>query len=298
MALLAMASARSPGLTTSALALALSWPEQRRALFAELDPDGGTLGCGRAANSDPGLKTLAATGRHYLSPGLIVENTPPLPGGLAVLMSPPSPDRCAAALAALNPVGLGETLRAITNFDVIADCGRIDNSSPALPVLQEADAVLFVVRPNLRDIVGLRSRLETLQLPSTVRAGILVVNGGPHRVEDVAAAFALPLVGTLEWDPRAASAIVEGRLVLGRSKLMQSAERIASDLSRQLTAHVPEGQDWAKQVPEVGIDTAPGQGVTASPGRPQSAMTIPSPAWRKPPDPAGDQPAATWGAAL
>jgi hypothetical protein len=253
------------------------WP--RRALLAELDPDGGTIGSARAAAPDPGLKTLAASGRHYLSPGLVASNVQALPNGLLVLMSPASPDRCVAALAALNLVGLGETLRSIAGCDVIADCGRIDSSSPALHVVHEADAVIFVVRPTLVDIVGLRGRLETLDLQPTARAGIVVVKQGPHQVEDVSAAFTVPVVGTLEWDPRAAAALREGRRVLGRSKLMQSAERLAADLASQL---VPEGNSAhteSSTAPAAGSGTGQDWREAPSSGRPPPAASMPSPAW-------------------
>lgn len=262
MGLVAFGSARSPGLTTSMLALALSWP--RPVLLAELDPDGGTIAGWRAANPDPGLKTLAASGRHYLSPGLVTENTQLLPGGVTVLMSPPSPDRCVAAFAALNPVGLGETLRSITERDVLADCGRIDSNSPVLPVVHEADAVIFVIRAALVDIVGLRARLETLELDPMKRAGIVVVKGGPLTVEDVVAAFTLPVIGTLEWDPRAASALNEGRLLVGRSKLAQSAQRLAGDLAAQLLSEANQART----------------GETADRG--PAADRVPSAAWNPP----------------
>ncbi len=293
MALLAMASARSPGLTTAVVALGLSWPEARQVFVAELDPDGGTISGWHAAHPDPGLKTLAAAGRHYLSPGLVTSHLQTLPGGLPVLMSPPSPDRCTAALGALNPVGLGKTLRAIPDFDVIADCGRIDSSSPALPVLREADAVIFVVRPSLREIVGLRSRLETLELPQATRAGIVVVKEGPHRVEDVAAAFILPVIGTLEWDPRAASAINDGRRLLRRSKLIRSAETLAASIASQLHEQQP--------LPRVSNEPA----ATPDPrdaGLPEttshSSGSIPSTDWTAPHQRAVDRPTTRRGAAL
>lgn len=292
MALLAIASARSAGLTTSALALAASWP--RKVLLAELDPDGGTIAAGRAANSDPGLKTLAAAGRHYLSPGLITSNTQEFPGGTAVLMSPASPDRCIAALTALNSVGLGETLKAISGLDVIADCGRIDSSSPALPVVHQADAVIFVVRPTLVDIVGLRGRLETMELRSTVRAGIAVVKNGPHGIDDVAAAFRLPVVGSLEWDPRAASALGEGRRVLGRSKLMQAAQRLASDLAAQLQAAGTANQDVEDSTAWVDVR----QDDASHPLQASAHGGIPSPAWTAPGEPASEPTSSGWGAAL
>lgn len=291
MALLAMASARSPGLTTTAVAIGLAWAKSRQVFVAELDPDGGTIAGQHAANPDPGLKTLAAAGRHYLSPGLVMSHLQTLPAGLPVLMSPASPDRCTAALSALNPVGLGETLRSIPDFDVIADCGRIDNASPALPVVREADAVIFVVRPNLREIIGLRGRIETLELAPTTLAGIVVVKDGPYRIEDVAAAFTLPVVGALEWDPRAASAINDGRSLLRQSKLIRSAETVAASLARRLHAQ--------EEPLPAGVEAAPGTCDSLPPETASDAPKgIPSPDWTPPREPALDQPTARWEAAL
>lgn len=293
MVLLAMASARSPGLTTAAVALGLSWPKPHQVFVAEVDPDGGTIAGSHAANSDPGLKTLAAAGRHYLSPGLVTSHLQTLPAGLSVLMSPASPDRCTAALGALNPVGLGETLRTIPDFDVIADCGRIDSSSPALPVIREADAVIFVVRPILREIVGLRGRLETLELPQPTRAGIVVVKEGPYRLEDVAAAFTLPVIGTLEWDPRAASAINDGRRLPGPSKLIRSAEILAAALASQLHGQEPVPRVSAEpDTPTEPVEAGLAETVYHSPG------AIPSTDWTAPDQRAAGRPTTRWGAAL
>jgi hypothetical protein len=275
----------------------MSWP--RKVLLAELDPDGGTIGAARAVATDPGLKTLAASGRHYLSPGLVTSNVQALSTSLSVLMSPASPDRCAAALAALNPVGLGETLRSIPGHDVIADCGRLDSSSPALPVVNEADAVIFVVRPTLVDIVGLRGRLETLDLSPGTRAGIVVVNQGQHRVEDVAAAFTLPVVGTLEWDPRAALALHEGGRLLGRSRLTQSAERLAAELASQLVLDGDSARTESSPMPAASAGTEQDWSEEAS-SEPLSppATSMPSPAWTQPGQAIPDEGVARWEAAL
>ncbi len=293
MALLAMASARSPGLTTAALVLGMSWPKPGKVIVAELDPDGGTISGRHAANPDPGLKTLAAAGRHYLSPPLVTSHLQTLPTGVPVLMGPASPDRCTAALGALNPVGLGATLREIPGFDIIADCGRIDSSSPALPVVREADAVVFVVRPSLREIIGLRGRLETLELPQTTRAGIVVVNEGPHSLEDVAAAFTLPVIGTLEWDPRAAAAINDGRRLMRPSTLIRSAETLASVIASQL--HERERLPQPSSAPSAPPDLrSAGSRETAA----RSPGTIPSAEWTTSSDRAVHQSTTRRGAAL
>jgi hypothetical protein len=238
MGLVALASARSPGLTTLALALAATWPEPRRAVVAELDPDGGTLAGSVAANPDPGLTSLAAAGRHYLSPELVASNFQQLPNGRPVLLAPPSPDRTVADLRALSPVGLGETLATLPGFDVLADCGRIDSASPALGVLQQANAAIFVVRPTVADVVGLRDRLETLDLQSSpqLQAGIVVIDHGPHTSEEVARAFRLPVIGTIAWDPKCAEILAEGRRPPASSKLLRSAAVVAADIAGQIPA--------------------------------------------------------------
>ena len=43
MAVVALGSVRSCGVTTLALALAATWPKERRVLLVEADPAGGTL---------------------------------------------------------------------------------------------------------------------------------------------------------------------------------------------------------------------------------------------------------------
>jgi len=240
MAVVALASARSPGLTTTVLALAVTWP--RPAVLAELDPAGGTIAARVATSPDPGLKTLAASGRHYLWSGLLLENLQRLSNGVAVLMAPASPDRTVAALGALNPVDLPGVLQSLPGYDVLVDCGRIDSRSPALPVLRAADAAIFVIRPTLDDIVGLRDRLETLDLGSSgtgatrVRAGIVTVGPGRHDPGELADVFSIPVVGAIDWDPRAAAVLGEGRRPSPSSRLLRAAERLAADIAGQVPA--------------------------------------------------------------
>jgi len=257
MALVAFGSVRSPGLTTTVLALAAGWPEERPAILAELDPSGGTIAARRAANPDPGLKTLAACGRHYLSPPMVLDNTQRLSNGTAVLLAPSSPDRTVAALAALTPVGLGEVLRSLPGLDVLADCGRIDSRSPALATVCEADVAIFVIRPTVSDIVGLRDRLETLEVASArLRAGILTVGEGPNSASEIAETVHLPVIGTLDWDNRSADFICEGRRPPSSSKLLRSAQRLAADLARQLPGlPQPDSVEASPAAPFNGADT-------------------------------------------
>jgi hypothetical protein len=135
-------------------------------------------------------------------------------------------------------VGLGETLAALPGFDVLADCGRIDSASPALGVLQQANAAIFVVRPTVADVVGLRDRLETLDLRSSpqLQAGLIVIDHGPHTSEEVATAFRLPVIGTIAWDPKCAEVLAAGRHPSATSKLLRSAAIVAADIAGQIPA--------------------------------------------------------------
>ena len=292
MGLVALASARSPGLTTLAVALAAIWPEPRRAVVVELDPDGGTLASSVSANPDPGLTSLAASGRRYLSPELIVSNFQQLPNGQAVLLAPPSPDRTVADLRALSAVGLGETLASLPGFDVLADCGRIDSVSPALSVLQQANAAIFVIRPTVADVVGLRDRLETLDLRSPqLQAGIIVINHGPHASEEVARVFRLPVIGTIAWDPRSAEILAEGRRPPASSKLLRTAAAVASDVAGQIPAADARPvyvSSWKDPRPSItpAASTAPengesGRGGSPSWGTPSDGSRPSSDFWEK-----------------
>jgi hypothetical protein len=239
MALIAFASARSPGLTTTVTALAATWPAPRRALVVELDPDGGTLAARHATSPDPGLNSLAAAGRHYLWVNTVTAHLQQLPDGIPVLVAPPSPDRTVAAIETLNRVDLPGVLRSLPGFDVLVDCGRIDSRSVALPTLRAADAVIFVVRAALDDVIALQHRLQTLDLSRQAKAGIVAVGDHPYRREELAAAFTLPVVGVVDWDPRSAQTLGEGRRPGGASKLLKSAGRLAADVAAQVPA--PEG---------------------------------------------------------
>ena len=55
------------------------------------------------------------------------------------------------------------TLRRAREYDVLADCGRLTPGSPAMAIIDQADAVVLVSRGELEDIAHVRERLRGLQ---------------------------------------------------------------------------------------------------------------------------------------
>src|ERR687892_1308594 len=165
MAYVAFASAKaSPGVTTAIAALAATWPAERDLVVAELDPSGGDLVVRFDLATEPGLVTLAASGRRDLGPETLLAHTQALPrlaedDGAArrVLTAPVSADQATAALTALRG-GLPRALDAV-DADVLVDCGRLDPTSPAYDVAVGAQLLVMMTRPVVGEVHHLSARL-------------------------------------------------------------------------------------------------------------------------------------------
>jgi MinD-like ATPase involved in chromosome partitioning or flagellar assembly len=156
----------SPGVTTTALALAAAWPAPRR-LLAELDPAGGDLEIrlGLPAGGG-GLAALAAAARRRSRHSLWAFACE-LAGGLHVLPAPPGAGQAGACLQALTAAGVLQRLAAEAAAGeavVIADCGRLDPAAVTAQAGVLAGVVLVVARPHLSDLAHLAGRLEAIRL--------------------------------------------------------------------------------------------------------------------------------------
>jgi hypothetical protein len=231
MTLVALASGRSPGVTTAAQALALAWPAGRQSILAELDPGGGSLSVRHELPADPGLTTLAAAGRRGLAPETVLQHCQRLGDGTVALLGPLSPERATSALAVLG-VRFAAALDTIPDIDVLADCGRLDSRSPALDVVRAAPFVVLVVSPTLEGVAHLQSRLPPLAL-TPGRVAVLTIGGRPYGPDEVGAALQLPVLGMLEVDRRGAEDLASGR-PLRRSELLRSAYVVAERLAARL----------------------------------------------------------------
>jgi hypothetical protein len=235
---IAFASAKSsPGVTTTIAALAATWPVERELHIAELDAAGGDLVVRFELAPEPGLVTLAATGRRDLSPETYLAHTQPLPSPTGsdrparrVLVGPVAPDQASAALGALR--GALPKVLAAVEADVLVDCGRLDTWSPAFEFAMQADLLVVVTRPILSEIHHLAARLTSVKARAV---SLLTVGDQPYGVGDVAPVVGATPLGTIPSDVRAAAALTLGHphalRVLRRSRLLRDARSVAEGLA-------------------------------------------------------------------
>jgi hypothetical protein len=266
MTLVAFVSGRSPGLTTSVHALSRAWPRIRRAVVAELDPDGGCLGVRQELSPEPGLTTLAAAGRRGLAPDAVLGHCQQLRDGTVALLAPVAPERAASALSVLS-TRLAVALDALAGVDVLADCGRIDTRSPALELTRSARYVVLVTVPTLEGVAHSQGRLKSLEL-APGRVAVLTIGSRPYRPDEVGAALDLPVLGSLANDRRGADELAAGR-VGRRSELLRSATAVAERLASHLAPVVPE-------------DAPPAPGWSPTAATTPAAQPQIAPAWSPP----------------
>lgn len=225
MTVLAVASAKhSPGVTTAAVALASAWGD---ALVVEVDPSGGDVAARARLPLDPGLTTLAASGRHADAGLDVGRHAQALPSGGAVVIAPPNPELTSNALITLGP----RIARALAGGRAILDCGRLVPAAPSLPVATAADALVIVAEPTVGSVEHVRVRLPFLRDVHPVVTVVLVGNR-PYRPSDVEHALDVPVAGALAVDPRGVGALYAG--TGGRRSALVRSARSVLDVVQEL----------------------------------------------------------------
>lgn len=216
MAVVALTSASgSPGVTTTALGLALLWP--RPVLLIEADPTGGSgllAGYFRGTREyESGLIELALTASN-LSDAL-ADVARPIEGTTVSFVAGTRSHTQASALRDLW-IPLAETLGELetTGQDVIVDAGRLGLHGSPQPLLDAADLSLLVSRTTLPHLSALRSWAEAFQRPALDwhQSGVLLIDdeGQPYNARDVTAAVNLPVLASLADDHESAAVFSRG----------------------------------------------------------------------------------------
>ncbi|MEU5225304.1 hypothetical protein AB0G55_22055 [Streptomyces toyocaensis] len=214
----------SPGVTTSALALLLSWPLEpgRRMILAECDPDGGAVlhGLLQGALGDRyGLRNLSVAARkgefgEAFWRQLIDLSSEDGKAGSPRdrLLLPGITDPAQAASLSTIWKGLAVMFRGIDadhGHDVLIDLGRRGAVGPSGVLAEQADVVLVVVRNTLRCLQAAQSRMAALE-ERVGNVGLLMINEGPYPAGEVQRVLQAPAVATLPYAPKDARVLSDG----------------------------------------------------------------------------------------
>ncbi|MFG3297835.1 ParA family protein [Micromonospora chersina] len=236
MAIIAMVSAKgSPGVTTAALAAALSW--HRRLVLAECDPAGGSILAGYLGGALDGPRGLGELAVGELRDG----NLESAFWSQLVDLDAPRRERLLLP-GVVDPAQAGSVVplwqrfadfftsleRGVPPYDVLVDCGRLQVSGPPWPVLRAAAVVLLVTRAHLPDLSATRATVKALERdfaehripPGTLR---LLVVGDGHGGSEISKALRLPVIARLPHDPRTAEVLGHGGTVRANRPLMRAA---------------------------------------------------------------------------
>ena len=241
----------SPGVTTAAIALALTWPTD--VIVAECDPGGGDILAGLLAGHVPAARGLMEhaieAGRDHQSAAIgLSAQLLPLDGARGSSLLPGLTDpRQAVGLAPSWPAVAASL--AAQRADVIADCGRLDaGAGQPTPVIERAQIVGLVLRPTLRQVWSARSRVEILTqlLDGTDRLVLMLTGPGTHTARDVAQALQVRVAAVLPADVRTAARLSDGMGAhrrLGTAPLMRSANTAGAALRKHAGAATPSHLD-------------------------------------------------------
>jgi len=249
MTVLALTSTRgAPGVTTTALALAYSWPHP--VLLVEADVSGSSsIKAGHMrgnAHPEPNLVDIALAHRNraltvdslrHATIGLpLDENRLLLPGivnsSQKATLTPDFWDALATVLANMARHG----------YDVIIDAGRRGAIAGPQTLLDRADLVGVVTGTRLDDIVSLAANVDDIRGDdadvASHRVGAIVVGEGrPHSARQVQQATGLTAWATISYDAVTADRLSGGSELptwqrLERSPLIRSARSAVIELGR------------------------------------------------------------------
>jgi len=203
----------SPGVTTTAVAMALNWP--RPVLLVDADPTGSSgilAGFLRGTTEyEAGLIELA------LSPLDVAEALRDVVRPLAPNVSYIAGIRAHTQAAALRdlwePLSTALADLESSGQDAVVDAGRLGLLGSPQPLLESADLTLLLTRATLPALAAARSWAETVRHPASGwrHPGVMLVGEGqPYRATEVTKVLGMPVVTDLPDEPDAAGVFHRG----------------------------------------------------------------------------------------
>jgi hypothetical protein len=248
----------SPGVTTLAVGLALTWP--RSVILADCDPGAhqavlaGFL-AGRSAGGKGLLRVAEAHRDRRPLREVIVDQCDVLaedPGHRRLFL--PGFTRPGSASHFGGVWGdLAEAFDRLsdTGYDVIIDAGRLAGQGLPAPLVERAQLTCLVLRSSLRAVMSARVHLPTvrdharLAEPTGPLGLILVGESDPYSGAEVGKALGVPVLGAVAHDPQAAAHLSDGR---PRPRRFDSSPLIKSlhGLAATLAGHLDRSADLVR----------------------------------------------------
>jgi hypothetical protein len=238
----------APGVTSTALALAAVWP--RPVVLLEADVSGGDLAfrcrsaSGGPLSATPNLLGVAAA-VGGTSGGSLQEFSQQLACGVPAIQGVASAAQGRGLASLWGPIAHACVE---ADVDVIADLGRLDRSTPTLPLAAASDRLLVVGTPSLESVLHTRETLMELAGAvgpdlSGVRLIPLIIGASRHAqadradVDQVMAAAGVLAGASLHLPlDRPALARLEGGEAptgwLAKTLLMRAAQGIVGEISQ------------------------------------------------------------------
>lgn len=249
MAVIVLASASgAPGVTTTALGLALVWP--RPVVLVDADPVGGSAilagYCQGTVPHNDAMVSLVLAHRDGRLASVLPSVLMRIPATAVSLLAGPRSHAQAASLSELWPA-LAVELRGLqrNGQDVLVDVGRLGMAWSPTVVIAAADVALLVMRSDLPALAAARQWaadwLTAARDGSGALsvAGLVVGQGRPYSGRDVQRTLQLPAVESVAWDPATAAVLSlgkQGGTKLAATRLVKSFAGVAAAVDRQLAS--------------------------------------------------------------
>ncbi|HQA31186.1 MAG TPA: hypothetical protein PKX10_07160 [Propioniciclava tarda] len=255
--LLLCSASGAPGVTLTALGLALTWPRDVLLVDADRTPSQAVLaGYLRGVSArDRGLPGVlqAHRERRPLSEALVdqaVDLPEPIASGSSVSR------RFLPGFVHLGSVDLfggvwrelGLALQAAP-FDAVVDAGRIGHRGLPGDLVEASDKVWLVCRSSLVSLAAVRLYLSALvEQAGEGKVGLVLVGPGrPYGAKEVSEQFGVGVQATIAWDAPGAADLHEGqplskrwgRQALAASYARTAAEFVAQDVTERARIGAP-----------------------------------------------------------
>ncbi|PID51051.1 MAG: hypothetical protein CR980_00410 [Propionibacteriales bacterium] len=207
----------SPGVTTTAVGLALAWP--RDVCLVEANPHtdlaisaGYLRGAPHAHKGLLGVAEALRTQQAFSVTEHCVQITKDEPVTRYFFPGPTKPSE--PTLFAPVWQRVFEAFAETNSLDVIVDAGRVGHRGLGGELAAMADVLLLVLRSSLPSIAGAHLYLPQLRAQAAATDKglelLLVGQNRPYKVTEVQQQFSLPVTAALPWDETRARAFSEG----------------------------------------------------------------------------------------